>query len=395
MKKSLPVVVIGQNYCTSLGIIKALGEAGFRVEVGRRTIGRSRFSTPDMRSKYVNKSVFLCTGTDRDMICSLTESFASPHDRKVLIPSDDFCTALVDRNYDELSRSFILPNAKNKQGAVSRLMDKSIQNELARKSGIKVAESLIITVSSEGNFVIPENTPYPCLIKPIASVGHPKSCIQKCENREDLIRKILKVARKQDCSMLVEQFIDIEKEYTIPGIAIGDDVIIPAVIEKLRTGEGDHKGVTVSGRVRNSNIIGDIVGRLKSFVSETGYQGIFDIEILQSKNELFFNEINMRNGAAGYSLTKSGVNLPAMYAGYMMKLPAFHVTERLTSERTFVNEKAALDNYLGGFCSLRTLIKTIRSADIRFLLDACDIKSCLSFTVLSLCLTVRRFLGFR
>lgn len=394
MNKKLPIVVIGQNYCTSLGIIKALGEAGFRVEVGRRTIGKSHFSTPDMKSKYVDKAIYLHTGSDDEMIKSIIENFAPSYDRKIIIPTDDFCVALIDRYYDELSIYFILPNVKNKQGAVSRLMDKSLQNELAEKSGIKVASSLIIQISSKDNIVIPENTPYPCLIKPIESVGHPKSYIQKCENREELITKISKVAQKQDCSMLVEQFIDIEKEYTIPGIAIGDDVIIPAVIEKFRTGDGEHKGVTISGKVRNSNIIGDIVGKLKAFVGGTGFQGIFDIELMQSKDELFFNEINLRNGAAGYSLTKSGINLPAMYVDYLTNQIEQESQEQFTPELTFVNEKAALENYISGFCSFRTLIKTITNADIKFILISNDINVYLRFCLISLGLIIRKSLGY-
>lgn len=389
MNKIPPIVVIGQNYCTSLGIIKALGEAGYRVEVGKRILNKPRFATPEMRSRYVDKAVYLQTGPDNVMIKSIIENFASHLGKKILIPSDDFCASLVDRHLNELSSHFILPNANNEQGAISKLMDKSRQNELAQKIGINVADSIIIKVSKDADIVIPEDTPYPCMIKPNESAGHPKSHIQKSENREELITNISRIAQEQEYDILVEQFIKVEKEYTIPGIAIDSNVIIPAVIEKLETGDGEHKGVTISGIIKPANTLGNIVDNLKSLVKETGFQGIFDIELLQSKDGLFFNEINLRNGAAGYSLTKSGINLPAMYVDYLTDYAGTRQQERFSPGHTFVNEKAALENYISGFRSFRRLKKTIRKADIKFILASDDIKACLRFCLLSSYLIIR------
>lgn len=392
MNKCLPIVVIGQNYCTSLGVIKALGEAGYRVEVGKRVIGKHNFRTPEMKSKYVDKAIFLQTGPDTKMINTIVQHFAVSDGKKILIPADDFCVALIDRHLNELSQYFMLPHVKHEQGAASRLMDKSAQNAWAKKCGIKVANSVIIKVSQKEAVVIPENTPYPCMTKPIESVGHPKSYIRKCANCDELTAHISRVAQEQECSLLVEQFIEIEKEYTIPGVAIGNTVIIPAAIEKFRTGDGHHKGVTISGVVKNSDVLGGIVGKLKSFVGKTGFQGIFDIELLQSKDGLFFNEINLRNGAAGYSLTKSGVNLPAVYVDYLMGYERAQSIAQFTSGRTFVNEKAALENFGEGFSTFRTLIKTITDADIKFILCSNDIKASLNFFLLSINVGIRKFL---
>lgn len=384
MNEKLPIVVIGQNYCTSLGLVKALGEAGYRVEIGRRVVGHPRFSTPEMKSKYVDKAVVLHTGSDRDMIDAVIKNFAVPYDKKVLIPSDDFFVALIDRHLDEFARFFVVPNVRNEQGAVERLMDKSRQNEIARKCGIKVVESVIIKIVSSKEPVIPENTPFPCFIKPLTSVGYPKSYSQKCETRKELLSVASQIAQERECTLLAEQFVEIEKEYTIPGIAVGTEVIIPAVLEKFNTGEGEHKGVTVIGRVHKSNVIGNLTNKLKTLMHEFGFQGIFDIEILQSKGELFFNEVNLRNGAAGYSLTKSGVNLPAMYADYLVKSVKPKLSLSFKDGCTFVNEKAALEYYLGGYGTFRTFVKTIANADIKFVLSTNDMKAYFSFCLLFL-----------
>lgn len=397
MSKSLPIVVIGQNYCTSLGIIKAFGEAGYRVEVGKRTMGKHRsFHTPEMKSRYVDRAIIcMSVGSDNDMIKGIIQNFAVTDRKKILIPSDDFCVTLIDRNLDELSRHFILPHVKNEQGAVSRLMDKSKQKELAKKCGINVANSVIIKeFSNEAVNNISINISFPCFIKPVNSVGNPKSYIRKCENVSTLSTYIAQIAKEQKCIMLVEEFIDIEKEYTIPGIAIGKEVIIPAVLEKFQTGNGAHKGVTIAGKVHKSSAIGDCLCLLERFVKELDFQGIFDIELFKSKDKFYFNEINLRNGAAGYSLTKSGINLPAMYADYLIKQTERKSQEQFIPGRTFVNEKAALENYICGFCSFRTLIKTITTADIRFILTSNDINASIRFCFLSLYLIIKKHLGF-
>lgn len=393
MKNNLPIVVIGQNYCTSLGVIKALGEAGYRVELGKRINRQPRFYTPEMKSKYVDKAAYLHTATDDEMIKSVLKNFAdSNKGRKILIPTDDFCVALFDRHFDELSQYFILPNVNKRQGAVVELMNKDCQNALARKCGINVAESVTISVTSEEKAVIPHNTPFPCFIKPITSVGNPKSYSRKCENRETLADIIFQIAQEHECTLLAEQYIEIEKEYTIPGIAIGGEVIIPAILEKFRTGEGAHKGVTIAGRVHNSGKLGDFVGKLREFVSQSCFQGIFDIELLQSKDELYFNEINLRNGAAGYSLTKSGINLPAMYVYYLEESIIPQISYDFEAGRTFVNEKAALENYLDGYSTFGKMLKNIYTANIKFVLGFNDNRACRRFWLLALYLISKKYL---
>lgn len=392
MKNDLPVVVIGQNYCTSLGIVKALGEAGYRVEIGKRVIATPRFLTPEMKSKYVGKAIYLHMGSDEEMIKAIIDNLAVPNSKKVLIPSDDFCVALIDRNFNELSRYFILPNSGNKQGCIEKIQDKKYQNEIAEKCGMMVTDSVMIEVMPNESVVIPDNTPFPCFIKPLTSVGNPKSYSQKCTDREELERSLSQVAKGGGCVMLVERFVEIEKEYTIPGISIGREIIIPSVIEKFRTGDGAHKGVTISGRVHKSDKIGEIVDKLKMFVGELGFQGIFDIELLQCRGQFFFNEINLRNGAAGYSLTKSGVNLPAIYVDYCVKSVKPQSPFFFKEGYTFVNEKAALENYIGGYSSLGTLLRTIGNTDIRFILSHDDIKACFRFLLLSLYLIGKKLL---
>jgi len=43
------------------------------------------------------------------------------------------------------------------------------------------------------------------------------------------------------------------------------------------------------------------------------YEGLFGIELIKSKENYYFIEINLRNDATTYSLAVAGVNLPLMY----------------------------------------------------------------------------------
>ena len=48
-------------------------------------------------------------------------------------------------------------------------------------------------------------------------------------------------------------------------------------------------------------------------INEMKYEGLFGIELIVSKGDYYFIEINLRNDATTYALTVAGVNLPAIY----------------------------------------------------------------------------------
>lgn len=374
MKKET-VVIIGQNYNTSLGLIKALGECGYRCEVGKRVKDIPRLATPELKSKYVDRYIYLKTEDDHLMVSRIIEIFSVSGTKKILIPSDDYCAALIDRNLEKLARYFIFPNVKGKSCEVERLMDKLYQKKLIRQYGINVVDSYVVDCRDKSNIRIPHELKYPCFIKPLTSAGKPKILIEKCNTEIDLQRALNNISEFYGCEMLVEQYVEIEKEYTIPGIAIGNEVIIPALLEKNKTGSGYHKGVTISGTVESIGSCRDTINGIKQFVRDSGYQGIFDVELLFSKDIYYFNEMNLRYGAAGYALTYSGINLPGMYADYVSgkTIGAVDTNMNLKFGKKFVNEKAAWEYYIAGYGTFREYIKTLLSTDIHFITTFKDI----------------------
>ncbi len=376
------VVIIGQNYNTSYGVIRALGEAGYRCEVGKRIHGKPcKRLMPELKSKYIDKYVFLMTREDSLMVQDIISSFAREGNRKVLIPTDDFCAALVDRNLATLQQFFYLPNINGVSGEVSKMMDKFHQKEIIRRYGLTTADICVVDSKDDIKNTIPQDIEYPCFIKPLSSAGIPKYIMRKCNSYDELVSGLNGAFDVRDCKMLIERFVEIEKEYTIPGIAVDGEVMIPSLIEKSGVGSGAHKGVTISGKVLPTGNFENLVGKLEHFIKDIGFTGIFDIEILYSKGNYYFNELNLRYGAAGYALTASGINLPAYYVESLQngKVVYDSYSVEFQSGLTFVNEKAAFEYYQAGYSGLLDFLRSLKEAEQHFMLTRSDAMVTLGF----------------
>ena len=81
--------------------------------------------------------------------------------KPVFLPTDDFTAATIDAYFYLLSDDFFLPNINNEQGAILRLMDKSLQKRIAVESGMNVAKEWICNWDN-GSYQIPDGIAYPC-----------------------------------------------------------------------------------------------------------------------------------------------------------------------------------------------------------------------------------------
>ena len=359
---NVDVIVIGQNYSTSLGIIKAVGEFGFSCGVVKTTTGKKVLS-PELKSKYVKKYVFARKYNEGEILNRLLEFSSSK--KKVLLPSDDYSSSFLDRHYNELSVSFYLPNAQRTEGCMQKYFDKSLQKEIAHQFGLSVPQTW--TINTREKIETLHDVVFPCITKPQESIGSPKSFIRKCQTKEELMTVLNEILRGSTPDILIEQFVEIENEYTVSGVAYGGKVIIPAFMKKTRTGSGIHKGVTISGVVKRALDYQGTVEKLKGLVREMNIEGIFDIELFESKGRFFFNEINLRYGAAGYAVTKSGYNIPACFVNCCLGQQSDLSDNYIIEEKSFVSDKAALDSYSAGNLEWSELWRLLRDSDIRFL----------------------------
>ncbi len=127
-----------------------LGQAGYAVDILRvftKKPGRTSILSsmkPEAYSRYVrNFQVCIEDGNVMNVISAL-EKMSSGESRQLLMPVDDHLVDIADRNYDRLSRSYIIPNAGDKAGGIIRLMNKSLQKEIAAGFDMPMLKSWLI-----------------------------------------------------------------------------------------------------------------------------------------------------------------------------------------------------------------------------------------------------------
>ncbi len=373
------VIVAGRNYCSNLTMARAVGRAGYEVEILRVfqykphffTLGK--FVRADAYSKYI-KAYHTCIARNRnERIVKRLIEIADTNRKMLIIPVDDLIANAIDEYMEELKPYYILPNVKHTQCELSRLMSKNIQKELARKAGLPVANCCVINIEN-GNFEIPDTVSYPCFVKPNISKNAFKTDMRKCENKEELKSWLEKISAKKDVEILVEDFISIDKELSLLGVSTADAVFIPACMEAEVEGHDARRGVAMSGHIVSCEEIQDLVDKIAQFIKSLQYEGLFDVDLIRTTDgKILFTELNLRFGGSGYAVTQSGVNLPGMFADYMLKGKAVDLSCAVKETgKYFVNEKVMLDEYAHDYLSKYEVKRIIDRADIHFIKDEDD-----------------------
>lgn len=364
------VVVIGRNYTSRLGMIRAVGMLGYDVYV-IRTNGKPSKSDIDSCSRYVKKYLFSPEPNRKDLIKTLL-SIAQKRDCKdIIIPVDDYAASTIDENIEILKDSYLFPNIDMKAGAITHVMDKELQKKLVKEVGLNVADGWKIDVKN-GNYTIPANIQYPCFPKPEISFLGNKRCMRRCNNEQELREAISVVTeRYPNCPFLVEKYIEIEKEFATLGFCDGQNVVLPAIIQLLVDGSGPHKGVTLQGKVLPPDNFKSFYEKVSRLMVNMHFVGLFDVDSYESKGQIYFNELNCRFGASGFSITKSGVNLPNMLIDHLLG-KEINANQKVKESKSFVNEKVAIEDYYGKFITKSEYKKYIKKSDFTFIKDEED-----------------------
>ena len=373
--KDVLIVVISGNYSTGLGLVRSLGSAGYKVDL-ISTVKRKGSSLIASSSKYVRNSaeIFMTGDDERDqksILDKIKEYRKETGFTKILIPADDRSSFILDDCRDELKEDFIIAGYVNDgEKRLSSLMDKAVQGKAASEFGLKRPEEWMIDLSREAE--IPFDMVYPCFIKPLRSIEGNKTEMTKADNADEL-RKCLNKLRQEDSdrAVLVQRYLNIEKEYDIGGVCIDDKVIIPGMIEKIRVAQFE-RGVTLAGRMVSCEPLGETFDRICEMMRSFHYTGLFDLELILSGGELYLNEVNFRAGGPNYSYTLNGNNLPAMLIGGILGDVPETADQSFRGGRTFVYEKVAWEEYIQGFMTKKELKETIEGADMRLLSNSDD-----------------------
>ena len=372
------VIIIGHGYTSRLGIIRSIAELDCDVTVislvFHRRLGRLirlEGKAIDGYSKYVSRVIYCHSQDSRSLVSLLIKKCSDPFQKPIIIPDSDFSAAAIDNYHDELKSYFLFPHINHCPGAIEHWMDKTNQKELAKEVGLKVAEGVVVDISAS-KYRFPENVPYPCFTKALASVSGGKSFLRKCDNADELKRILDKVQRDGDTKVLIEEFKCIQKEYAVVGFSNGQDVVIPGVIEFVENCKS-HFGIAREGKVMPLSGFESIVALFKTFIQRIGFCGLFDIDFYESKGELFFSELNLRFGGSGYAITKMGVNLPVMFVDHLLgKENKDSYSSTIKDSSSFINERMCLDDYIAGYLSEKEFWSIINASPIKFVYDDAD-----------------------
>lgn len=375
--EQVDAIVIGCNYANVLGMVKSVGEAGYRCGLIHCTsILNKKNIIPDMASRHVVKGRYALRHNDAALYEALVKDFRQEGSRPVLLSADDYSASFLDRFYDKLTPYFRLLQWKSGKGMLTYYTDKEHQSEAASRNGFPVAKGWSVTIPEAGEApCLPDDMIFPCITKPEVSAGQgmSKALISVCQTKEELEQYFAQIAEDgAKGTILVEEFLTIEEEYTIPGIRLDDEVIIPSYVRKLETGTGKVRGLTVLGKVESTDSYPQLKKDIERFIFDIGLVGIFDVEIIKCKGKYYFNEINLRSSAATYAVTGSGVNIPKLYIDYLLGKDWKKNNLTVKTNTTFLNEKPALQCFAQKDYSLLKYLWLCKRADINLLTGTDD-----------------------
>ena len=161
-------IVIGSKGVNALGLIRSLGERQFDVTF------MSTYSK--IESKYTKG--YLKLPDNRKKWLALLQKYGQISKEKIgMFPTDDDTAFWLDENYEALQQYFIVPHAN---GEMRKLADKSVMNEIAKRSGLNVPAFIKLSLSE-----CERKNQYPIILKPYAGYAGSKGDISICHNDDE------------------------------------------------------------------------------------------------------------------------------------------------------------------------------------------------------------------
>lgn len=298
-------IVLGPKCVNATGLIRSLGEAGCYVVFAS--------TSSNIESKYTKEYLRLPKG-DEAQLETLYRYAQGLSSKPAVFTVDDHYNELLDENYARLEQVAWIPHAK---GKLHEICDKAVMSQIAKDSGLRVPafEKVDLHNAQCG-------LPLPVIIKPYAGYAGDKGDICLCYTKKGLSDCVETLKQKGYEEILIQELLQKEAQFEIGILGISlpsGEVEIPCTIKKIRS-YPEGRGSTSYAQVK-CDFFGVDKEKLKNFVRNTGYIGIFDIEMIVSGGEAYFIEINYRNGQYGYAPTKAGYNLPKNWLYGMLGKP--------------------------------------------------------------------------
>lgn len=307
--KNIQVIILGDSFNNTLGLIRSLGEA--EVDVLLLLVGDDRL--------YVSKSRYLKGGkvfrlTNLEECLPVINQLYDYSLQQYIICSNDKATQFIDANEEELSQRFITPMRGKHLG---NLMDKDVQCKLAEQCGILVPQSFIYERGDE----FPHSCSYPILLKPTNSNLGQKSDIHICYSYNEVMQSL---SQETSCTKyIVQEYIEKEFEINLIGVSTDKGVCIPGGIKKLRHYPTIYSPCSY-GKYISCSELGIDIAPIERFMKEVDFRGPFSVELLHCKGNNYFMEVNFRHDGLAYTATAAGANLLQAYINEDVSVGKIH-----------------------------------------------------------------------
>lgn len=354
-------IILGEDHVNTLGLARSLGEKNYAVYTAIRSLGIQTFTD---KSKYIVKSFH--KETYLELIDEILICFKDTANKLPLIPSSDGAAMAIYQYRDDLKQTFIFPQSVGEY-EFSFLTDKHNVLSLATAVGLQIPKSVATIISRDNPDCWLEmfsglSNSYPLIIKP-QSAENRSSPICIVVNEKELMKVL---AQYKDIPILVQEYIYKDEEIGVQGVGFGRDrmPIVPGIIHKLRTSD-ISMGSTSYGVLKPSNTP-ILTKTIMDYIFLSGFDGIFDVELIKHNGEYYFIECNFRNGAYGYAYTKYGYNLPDIW-----------ITDRKKSELSTEECTVPSVYFMNEFSDIRNIGKSVKFW--RWLWDILHCSVCLTY----------------
>lgn len=355
------VIIIGHNYTTRLSLVRAAYKARFEVFVidTYSSKKKPRCIPVDCRSKYVSNFYFSKHDDSKSLCKLLLDNCILSNEKTLLIPTSDYSVLALDENKRVLAPYFYIPGVSS-SNSLQYYLDKFIQKNIADELSILNTKCIKISINDKSSL---NDIKYPCFPKSSSSNYGGKAGMKKCDNEIDL-KLSLKQLKRWNCNeVLIEDYINIEKEYALIGVSDGKDVYIPGVLYLTKVATGAHIGVAMSGYILPCTGFESILDLYKKFVLKTGFIGLFDIDFFYSDGSYYFGEMNFRVGASVGAYEKLGINFVELLYSCFDHTIKVDKTKVITSKRKFINERICLHSWLSGEINFSEMKSFLLSGD--------------------------------
>ena len=356
-------IVFSEEHYNPLGVIRSLGEEGIKPIV-IAIKGSMKLAS---KSKYILKTHYVANREEGYQI--LLKKYANRDKPPFVYSCDDITECFFDEHYDEMKNNFYFFNAGGKK-KLNKFLNKKTIGELAIKHGLNFLESIIVKKTE-----LPKQLEFPVITKAIDStmVGW-KNEMFICKNIEELKKAFEKISSSE---VMIQKYIIKKNEYCLEGFSCnqGKETFISIQsIYNYKLPMSYSPYMTVSNFSNKNNVYPS----LQAMFKEIGFEGIFEIEFLESESgELFFGEINFRNSTWSYASTCAEMNLPILWAKSMLN---GHVIDNCYCKITKSNFTAMVEltdfkeRVIKKKYSLFKWLKELINCDCRYYIGKKDIK---------------------